>query len=157
MKKLFVIFFVLTSQLGFSQNHFSLQDTTFELGAIHQFRVEYVHGHPPLYQDPNQPTYDSIADFLKRNPNVVIEIASHTDQRGSDHYNQLLSQRRADNIKASVIEAGANPEQMVAKGYGEIKPIYSTEHILKLATKQEQEEAYGKNRRLELVIIAIGE
>jgi len=52
---------------------------------------------------------------------MKVELASHTDSRGSDSFNQNLSDRRAEAVKDYLIAKGISPSQMVAKGYGETK------------------------------------
>ncbi|MCS6948162.1 MAG: OmpA family protein, partial [Steroidobacteraceae bacterium] len=60
----------------------------------------------------------------KRHPELRIEVAGHTDDRGSDAYNLDLSQRRAEAVRDYLAKAGvANP--LSARGYGESQPIAS--------------------------------
>jgi len=62
--------------------------------------------------------------FLKRYPGSKIRIEGHTDSTGSDGYNLRLSQQRAESVRALLIrDYGVNPNQVIAKGYGELKPI----------------------------------
>lgn len=136
---------------------FSFHDSTFEIGAIHEVKMEYSYDHPPLYVDKNQLIYDSISDFLKRNPNIKIEVSSYTDQRGTDKYNLLLSQRRAENIVKEVLKLSVDSAQIKSMGYGEYKPIIKLEEINKMSTLDEKESAYAINRRTELVIISTEE
>ena len=134
---------------------FSFSDSSFEVGSIHRIKINYSYCHPPLYVDENQPIYDSIADFLKRNPNVKIEVSSHTDQRGTDKYNLLLSERRAENIMKQVLKLDIDSNQIISKGYGEEKPIIKLDEINKMTTSDEKEAAYAINRRNELKIISL--
>ena len=65
-----------------------------------------------------------VADYLKAYPNDNVTLEGHTDSRGSDEYNQKLSQRRVNNIKKYLVEQfGINPDRMTAIGYGESRPI----------------------------------
>jgi len=90
------------------------------------------------------PILDSIAILLKENPDVVVEIQGHTDSRGSESYNLKLSQERAETVKNYLVKYhGIPPEMLIAKGYGESKPIASNE----------TEEGRAKNRRVEFVIL----
>jgi len=61
-------------------------------------------------------------ETLNNNPNIVIELGSHTDFRSDDKYNLELSQKRAQSVVNYLIEKGIEPERLVAKGYGETKP-----------------------------------
>lgn len=70
-------------------------------------------------RDDAKPSLDSVYNILKANPNIKIELSSHTDSRAPDAYNLKLSQRRADSSKAYLVEKGIDPERIVAVGYGE--------------------------------------
>ncbi len=56
---------------------------------------------------------------LMQGQNVSIELSSHTDSRGSDQFNEALSQRRADAVKAYLVSKGISSNRVVSKGYGE--------------------------------------
>ncbi len=64
-----------------------------------------------------------IADILKEYPDLKIEIAGHTDAVGNEQKNLKLSQKRAEAVKEALIEAGIAADRLVAKGYGESKPL----------------------------------
>lgn len=59
--------------------------------------------------------------LLTNNPNVSIELSSHTDSRGSDAFNSSLSQRRADAVKSYLVSRGVSSRRLVSKGYGETR------------------------------------
>jgi outer membrane protein OmpA-like peptidoglycan-associated protein len=65
---------------------------------------------------------DKIVKVMNENPNMVIELGSHTDSRGSDASNESLSDRRAKASAAYIAERITNPERIYGKGYGESKP-----------------------------------
>ena len=66
---------------------------------------------------------DKLVAILKENPTVVVELGSHTDSRGSDNYNLVLSQRRSNSAVAYIVSKGIPKSNIVAKGYGETKLI----------------------------------
>lgn len=66
---------------------------------------------------------DGIAADLKKYPGLTVELQGHTDSTGSDSYNLNLSQRRAESVRAYLIEQGVSASQLTAKGYGETQPI----------------------------------
>lgn len=72
---------------------------------------------------------------------VNIEVAGHTDSRGSDAYNMALSQQRADAVRNHLIKKGIEADRLTAVGYGESQPVADN------AT----EEGRFKNRRVELI------
>ena len=88
---------------------------------------------------------DKVVKFLNKNSTIVVEISGHTDDMGSSEYNLNLSQGRSESVVEYLVGRGIPPERMVAKGYGEERPIADN-------------EAYGgkaKNRRVEFKIIAV--
>ncbi len=100
---------------------------------------------------------DNIYNMHKLNENISIEINSHTDTRGSDVYNQKLSQARAQSCVDYLISKGIHKERLIPKGYGETKPLISDAEIAKFATKDEQEEQHQHNRRTAFRVIGEGD
>jgi OOP family OmpA-OmpF porin len=83
--------------------------------------------------------HDALA-ILKRHPDLVVEIAGHTDSKGSDSYNEKLSQNRANAVMHELVAHGIDAANLTAKGYGESEPIADN------AT----DAGRAKNRRVEL-------
>ena len=69
-----------------------------------------------------QPTLDRLAETLKLNPKVKIQLSSHTDCRGTDAYNESLSQKRAQSAVDYLITKGIDAQRLEARGYGEGVP-----------------------------------
>jgi outer membrane protein OmpA-like peptidoglycan-associated protein len=67
------------------------------------------------------PSLDTVYQILMRNPNIQIELGSHTDSRNTHEYNEKLSQCRADSSKAWLVKRGIPEQRIVAVGYGERK------------------------------------
>lgn len=88
---------------------------------------------------------DRIYKLLKDNPTVIVEIAGHTDNRGSAAYNLELSRKRANAVKEYLLQKGMAPERFVTKGYGESRPI----------ANNKTEEGRAKNRRFELIVLSM--
>ena len=65
---------------------------------------------------------DELVVLLNQNPNVTIELSAHTDSRGSEAYNERLSQQRAESVVAYLIAHGIAPDRLSPKGYGESRP-----------------------------------
>lgn len=80
---------------------------------------------------------------LNSKPNMKIEIAGHTDDKGSHEYNLRLSQHRADAVIEWLMNHGIMADRLLAKGYGETAPVASNE----------TEEGCTLNRRTEVRII----
>lgn len=66
---------------------------------------------------------DTVVSIMKDNDNIVIEMSAHTDSKGSDSYNMKLSQKRAQSCVDYLIEKGIPSSRVIAKGYGETRPI----------------------------------
>ena len=79
----------------------------------------------------SQTALDELVKLLNENPNITIELSAHTDCRGSDQYNERLSQQRAQNVVNYLIQHGIEKERLTPKGYGESRPL-----------RREQTEAY---------------
>jgi len=90
---------------------------------------------------------DFLYNTLQENPTIVIELAAHTDTRGNDKANMILSQKRAETCVNYLITKGVDPARMVPRGYGESRTTISDAEIAKLPTKVEKEAAHAKNRR----------
>ena len=67
------------------------------------------------------------ATTLARNPDLKVEVAGHTDDRGAADYNQGLSERRAKTVRDYLIDRGADAANLSVRGYGEASPIASTQ------------------------------
>jgi outer membrane protein OmpA-like peptidoglycan-associated protein/tetratricopeptide (TPR) repeat protein len=66
---------------------------------------------------------DTVVSIMSDNPNIIIEMGSHTDSKGTDSYNIKLSQARAQACVDYLASKGVPVSRMVAKGYGESRPI----------------------------------
>jgi OOP family OmpA-OmpF porin len=91
---------------------------------------------------PSQRTLDEVASALLTQPELQVEIQGHTDSIGSVAYNQNLSQRRAEAVKAYLISKGVSASNLTAKGYGKAKPIVSNDTA----------EGRAQNRRVEFEV-----
>lgn len=69
------------------------------------------------------PTLNNLVTLLNENPRIKIQLSSHTDCRGADDYNQVLSQKRAQSVVDYLISKKIEPSHLVAVGYGETSLI----------------------------------
>jgi len=86
---------------------------------------------------------DKLIVILRDNPNISIELSSHTDDRASVDYNQNLSQRRAESAVSYILSKGIDDNRITARGYGESQLI-----ILNAETEDEHQI----NRRTEFKV-----
>ncbi len=82
-----------------------------------------------------------IASVINRYPGTSIQVAGHTDNRGSEQYNQRLSLQRAESVKNVLIQQGVNPSRISTIGFGASQPVSSHRAL---------------NRRAEIRIIPMG-
>lgn len=88
-----------------------------------------------------RPALMRLAGILVANPDILIELASHTDCRGGTMYNQELSQRRAQSAVDFLIQNGIDPNRLRARGYGESRPAVDC------SCSQCTEQEHQDNRR----------
>lgn len=118
----------------------------------------------------SQTALDELVNLLNENPNITIELSAHTDYKGSDQYNERLSQRRAESVVNYLIAHGIASDRLTPKGYGEGKPkkikrkvaeryeflkegdVLTEEFITKLPEEQ-QEQCNQLNRRTEFIVL----
>lgn len=91
---------------------------------------------------------DKIVEIMRLNPTLEIELRSHTDSRGDDDYNQLLSQRRAESAAIYIINKGISGKRIAAKGFGETQLRNRCRDGVN-CTEQEHQ----LNRRTEFVVL----
>jgi peptidoglycan-associated lipoprotein len=110
---------------------------------------------------------DMLAETLKDNLNVIIELKSHTDYRGKDIQNNILSQKRADVCMAYLVSKGIDVGQLVASGKGETEPfviekkngrfkvgdVLTENYIGKIRFKKNKEKANQYNRRTSFKVL----
>ena len=114
---------------------------------------------------------DNLVALLNENPNVTIELSAHTDNRGSDRYNQGLSQRRAESVVRYLIDHGIAEDRLSPVGYGEGKPkvirkkltekypwlktddVLTEEFINAIDDEEQREVCHQLNRRTEFIVL----
>ncbi|WP_084375574.1 OmpA family protein [Roseivirga spongicola] len=92
---------------------------------------------------------DKLVQLLKDNPNISIELSSHTDARAPDDYNLNLSQRRAQAAVDYIASQGIERDRLIAKGYGETQLINGCTNE---RVDECSEEQHQQNRRTEFKV-----
>jgi len=111
-------------------NSVSLQNIHFEFGSA-------------VLSPSSKAGINMIANFLNDNPDVVVELAGHTDNVGDAEFNQNLSVDRANVVRNVLISKGISPERMQAAGYGDTRPL----------VPNDTDENRALNRRTEMKIL----
>ncbi|MBI5917204.1 MAG: PD40 domain-containing protein [Bacteroidetes bacterium] len=91
---------------------------------------------------------EKLQKLMVENPQYIIEIGSHTDARGSNHYNQRLSQRRAESVVRWLSDKGINRSRLMARGYGETVNVNDCVNNVPCSEREHQ-----MNRRTEFKVI----
>jgi outer membrane protein OmpA-like peptidoglycan-associated protein/tetratricopeptide (TPR) repeat protein len=99
-------------------------------------------------KEESKPELDKVLTFLHENESIKIELGSHTDSRGSDVENLVLSLKRAQSAVDYLVSKGIDRNRVIAKGYGETKPLNKCKNGVKCS-----EEEYAVNRRTEIKVI----
>ena len=90
-------------------------------------------------------------DFVRKYPGAEVKVEGHTDSRGTEEYNQRLSERRADAVRQYLIKEGAAEKTRIsATGYGELRPIAPN----KTQDGKDNPDGRAENRRVEILIIS---
>jgi len=118
-----IVKFELPSQI-------TLQDVLFETGSAKL--------NPSSYK-----SLDELVKFMKRKSTMVIEIAGHTDNVGSESNNLTLSQNRSESVRNYLVSKGISTSRLVSKGYGQTEPV----------ADNSTDAGRKKNRRTEVRII----
>ncbi len=90
------------------------------------------------------PALDRIVELMKENPSLHIEIAGHTEVAGNPKANQLLSEKRAENVAKYLIDKGIDKSRVTSVGFGGTRPL----------TNETDEQSKSLNRRVEFKILS---
>jgi outer membrane protein OmpA-like peptidoglycan-associated protein len=115
--------------------------------ALRLDNIHYDTGKSDIRPDA-RPELDRLVQFLNDNPEVRVELSSHTDSRSSADYNLKLSQRRADEAKKYIVSKGINANRIVSVGYGESRLLNRCADGVECS-----EEEHQLNRRTEIKMI----
>lgn len=88
------------------------------------------------------PVLREITQYLAKNKTIRLSIEGHTDDVGTDEYNNRLSQQRATAVLEHLVGLGVDRRRLSAKWFGKTKPILA----------ESSDEAHAKNRRVEFHI-----
>lgn len=122
-------------------------------------------------RDSSKTALDQLVTLLNENPNITIELSAHTDYKGSETYNERLSQRRAESVVNYLIEHGIAADRLTPVGYGKKKPktinkkaaekypflkegnVLTEDFIKALKDEKQQDTCNQLNRRTEFMVL----
>lgn len=116
-----------------------------EVGSTFVLRNIYFDFNKATIKPRSDAELQKLEKLLRENPAMKIEIAGHTDSKGSEAYNKLLSQKRAQAVVDHLVTKGINKSRLSAVGYGEERP---------LASNDDEMEGRELNRRTEFEIVS---
>jgi len=114
------------------------------VGNIYVLRNIYFDFDKATLKPASNKELNNLLDLLKNNPSMVVEISGHTDSKGSDQYNQVLSKKRAQAVVNWLVAKGISKDRLSYEGYGESRP---------LASNDDEPEGRELNRRTEFKIV----
>ncbi|WP_158869079.1 OmpA family protein [Maribellus comscasis] len=93
---------------------------------------------------------DKLVKVMEDNPSWKVELGSHTDSRGSDAYNEKLSQKRSESAVGYIVSKGISRDRIIAKGYGETQLVNQCDDGVPCSDEEHQ-----MNRRTEFKILGM--
>ena len=130
-----------------TQTHGTMDSAGFDISDLNNpdsplsIRVIYFEYDSSTVLADYRPAVEAHAAYLAANPDTVITLEGHADERGSREYNLALGEKRANALKQQMVLLGAGADQITTVSYGEERP----------AEDGHNDEAYSLNRRAELV------
>lgn len=91
------------------------------------------------------PVLDRLANTLQEYNQTIVEVAGHTDSKGTDQYNQALSMRRAESVSGYLMSRGLMRDRFIVTGAGESRPVATNE----------TEAGRAQNRRVEITLVPL--
>ncbi len=137
-----------TDSIGFSSEDMSpmskdLYLAPIEIGMTVRLKNIYFDFNKTTLKAESFVELNKVVDFLERNATVEIEIGGHTDSKGTDEYNNTLSQGRSQAVVDYIARQGIDVSRLTAKGYGETVPIDTND----------TPEGQANNRRVEFTVL----
>jgi peptidoglycan-associated lipoprotein len=124
---------------GEGQPNLDLERLLFEPGSKYGLQTVYFDFDSSALRPDAMETLRQNAEKIKQVPGVVIQLAGHCDERGTQEYNLALGERRALAVRNYLIQLGVSGDRLVTISYGKERP----------AVEGHNESAWAKNRRVE--------
>lgn len=121
-----------------------------EVGTVEVLENVYYAFNKAQLLEESHAALDKLAELMKQNPAMRIEIGGHTDDKGSDAYNQKLSEARAQSVVDYLVSKGIDKSRVEAKGYGETMPVAPNTN----GDGSDNPEGRQKNRRTEFKVLS---
>jgi outer membrane protein OmpA-like peptidoglycan-associated protein len=139
-----------------AEDHFALAEHIEDIGAEVTYRLNRIEKEKKIVLHnlffatnktvilpQSEPAMQDLYEMLAAHPEYRILVIGHTDNVGTDRFNQRLSEGRANSVRNDLIQRGIDPERIEAEGRGESQPI----------TTNDTDEGRAQNRRVEFILI----
>jgi len=130
-------------KVGYKEIHKDLYLAPIEVGQVVRLNNVFFDFNKADLRNESFVELDRVVTLLTENPAIEIEVSAHTDNKGSDEYNQKLSDGRAASVKAYILSKGIAATRILSQGYGKTKPV----------APNDTDENRQLNRRVEFKII----
>jgi outer membrane protein OmpA-like peptidoglycan-associated protein/tetratricopeptide (TPR) repeat protein len=135
--------FIVPDTAGYQEYYKVIKMKKIKIGESIVLRNIFYDYNKASIREESKAELDRLEKVLVENPTIKVEISGHTDNIGGDDYNLNLSEERAQSVVNHLKSKGIEPSRMIAKGYGESKPLATNE----------TPEGRQENRRTEFKII----
>ncbi|MFT6923714.1 MAG: outer membrane protein OmpA-like peptidoglycan-associated protein [Crocinitomicaceae bacterium] len=148
--------FAENPKLLFLDSLFDFNSAVFKVGDIYRptesIRFAKKKG---TIDEESQSELDTIAYFLMKNPNIIIEVGAHLDTRAKDVESKRLDKVRANSVKDYLASKGVELAQLKSVGHWKYQPIISESEINSMTSKMEKQAAHEVNRRTEFKVVSV--
>jgi outer membrane protein OmpA-like peptidoglycan-associated protein len=140
----------------FSDTLFAFDSRVLKVGDIYRPKenIRFAKKTGMIAED-SQNELDSMANFIIKNPNIIIEVGTHLDSRASENESDSLDKVRAERVKDYLISKGVDSTQLKSVGYWKYQPIASESRINSMGSRKEKEAAHKINDRTEFKIMSV--
>ena len=134
---------------GYKEIHKDLYLAPIEIGQVFRLNNVFFDFDKYTLRPESFVELDRVVGFLNEYPNIEIEMSAHTDSKGSDEYNMVLSDNRARSVREYILSKGIAATRIISQGYGETKPVADNNHD----DGTDNPEGRQLNRRVEFKIL----
>jgi len=144
----FIHIIIFAAFVNAQSSTFNLLDSNVTAGQEFTTRQIYFELGKATLKPESNVILDSIVTFLNSNKKIKVEIQVHSDSRINPNCCSKPTEHRAKSISEYLSRHGISDDRITAKGYGDVKPIFTDQQINKAPSKTEQEAMHAINRRV---------
>jgi outer membrane protein OmpA-like peptidoglycan-associated protein len=142
-------------KIAYSNDYLCNDTISYKLNFKQKKRKEFVNLDLILYdfdkyflRPESKDELEKLVNYMNEHPDLIVELSSHTDSRGTFAYNETLSQNRSQSCVNYIISLGIHPDKIIAKGYGEYQLLNRCADDIECSREEHQ-----LNRRTELKLL----